>query len=1323
LLERPVVVKRPKGSPDARHRQRFLTEARMLARLNHPNITQIYDVLFDQDEGRFYLVMEYVDGKDLAEIVQEGAPLPLDWVLDVAMGTLQALNYAHSQGVVHRDVKPDNIMIADEVKLTDFGLADLRSILEQGSPILAGTPAYMAPEQIEGRAVDGRADLYALGVILFELISGGRLPFENTGHFEMLDAHLSIDPPPVSQFAPSAPPLLEQIIRRLLAKDPEERYPSAQAVIEALGSIHIGRPPAFLEDLEERTSHDGPVFVARQRELARLDQYLAAAFEGHGQVVFVTGEAGRGKTTLLTEFARRAQKTRSELMVASGNCNAYSGVGDPYLPFRDVMDMLSGDVERAWAAGVITRDHARRLWGLVPFTAGALADQGPDLIDVFVSGSGLFKRATTAGFAAAAGSVDWVRQLQDLAKRERPVPGDLEQPQLFEQYTQVLRTLAAQRPLLLILDDLQWADTASINLLFHLGRRVGDSRILILGAYRPSEVALGRPFADRGQEEQHPLKPVINEFRRLFGDTQLDLRQATPAEDRDFVDVLLDTEPNCLDEAFRQALFRHTQGQPLFTVELIREMQERGDLVHNEQGQWVARPSLAWDVLPARVEAVIEGRISRLEPTLREILSVASVEGEDFTVQVVARIQEMSERRLLRRLSQELEKRHRLVVEREELLVGRQRLPRFRFRHALFQQYLYTQLSLGERRLLHGEIATLLEELFAGRIHQITVRLAHHYTEAGEGEKAIDYLLQAGDRARDLYAHQEAIDHYRQALVFLKEAGEYERAARTLMKLGLTYHTAFQFRHARQAYQEGFTLWQRAAEQKLATPPLPAPHALRVNAVEPTTLDLSVADNTRSREVIGQLYSGLVALSPEMDVVPDVARSWEVSEGGRGYVFHLRDNVRWSDGRPVTAADFEFAWKRVLDPAVASPMAGLLYDIKGARAFHQGEGERDNVGVWALDEHTLMVELEGPTGYFLQLLANIICYPLPRHVLEAFGEATAANSAEPWTAVGKIVTNGPFQLAAWRRGESMVLTRNPNYHGRCRGNIQRVELSLRSEDWPTILDHYEADELDVVHLLLPVVDQARQRHPGEYISGPLLFTWYVAFNTSRPPFDNPSVRRAFVLATNLEAGLELILSGYEAPATGGFVPPGMPGHVPAIGLPYDPEGAQQLLVEAGYPKGHGLPPLELLLPQDWEAVAKYLAVQWRETLGVEISWETLGFAARLDKVDRDPPPLFVAGWSADYPDPDNFLRASSLWTHTRWWSEAYHKQVEEARRLMDQGKRITLYRQADRLLIEDAVLMPLCYGRVHILVKPWVRNLPIAALEGWFWKDVIIDPH
>ncbi|NIO68072.1 MAG: hypothetical protein GTN71_03175, partial [Anaerolineae bacterium] len=597
--------------------------------------------------------------------------------------------------------------------------------------------------------------------------------------------------------------------------------------------------------------------------------------------------------------------------------------------------------------------------------------------------------------------------------------------------------------------------------------------------------------------------------------------------------------------------------------------------------------------------------------------------------------------------------------------------------------------------------------------------IADHLELAGRSAEATNYLLQAGDRARGLYAHQEAIGSYRRALALLKEQGEHERAARTLMKLGLTYHTAFDFQQARQAYEEGFALWQRAGEIQEGVPPPPAPHALRVVwQTPPTTLDPTIPGDIYSLAVIDQLFSGLLELTPEMDVVPEVAQSWEMVEGGRKYVFHLRDDVRWSDGTPVTAEDFEYAWKRVLDPATRSPVASLLYDVKGARAFHQGDASApDSVGVRALDEVTLVVELEEPTGYFLHLLAHNATYPVPRHVVEAHGEA--------WTEPGNIVTNGPFRLESWQRGESMVLARNPDYHGRFRGNVQWVELPFGER--LAGLEMYEADSLDIFFiddLSAPERDRAWQRHAGEYISAPSLQTSYVGFDVSRPPFDDPRVRRAFALAADKETLVDVVLRGYAAPALGGFIPPGMPGHSAGIGLPYDPDQARQLLAEAGYPDGDGFPVVEALTGRgDLVLQSEYLQAQWRENLGVEITWETMEPGMFLDQLRREPSHVFLLGWSADYPDPDNFLRASPIRHDTRWQNETYDRLVEEARRVMEQEERMKLYQQADRILVEEAVILPLLHRRFHLLVKPWVSKFPTSAIKEWFWKDVIIEPH
>jgi predicted ATPase len=293
FLDRPVALKCPRATDDPIRRERILVEARMLARLNHPHITQIYDAFFDEDEDNLYLVIEFVDGKDLSDIIGAGTPLPLDIVLEIALGILEALSYAHQQGLVHRDIKAANVMIGDDVKLTDFGLATLRSILQKGAGFMAGTPAYMAPEQIEGRAIDGRADLYALGVLLFEMITGGRLPFEYTDQTEMLDAHLHANPPLVSQFAPAVPSQLEELVSRLLAKAPEDRFPSAEAVMEALQAVQVA--PAVGNLPLQLTP-----FVGREEEVAQIQERLR---DPACRLLTLVGLGGSGKTRLALEAA------------------------------------------------------------------------------------------------------------------------------------------------------------------------------------------------------------------------------------------------------------------------------------------------------------------------------------------------------------------------------------------------------------------------------------------------------------------------------------------------------------------------------------------------------------------------------------------------------------------------------------------------------------------------------------------------------------------------------------------------------------------------------------------------------------------------------------------------------------------------------------------------------------------------------------------------------------------------------------------------------------------------------------------------------------
>ncbi|MBN1874696.1 MAG: AAA family ATPase [Anaerolineae bacterium] len=569
----------------------------------------------------------------------------------------------------------------------------------------------------------------------------------------------------------------------------------------SLGSS-ISCPPTFLA---REVVSETPVFVAREPELAWLDTALDAALMGHGRVVFVTGEAGQGKTALIQAFVARALARVPNLVVADGHCNAYIGVGDPYLPFREIMEMFTVDIEAQYTAGAITKTHAQRLWNVFPLMVQCLVTEGLELIGTFVSGLPLLRRAV----ACIRGNVNWLDRLRARIDAKASVAGHLQQETLFAQFTTVLQMIARQVPLLLIIDDMQWADLGSIGLLFHLGRRLKGCRILLVGAYRSEEVALGR------NGTRHPLEAVVHELQQIGGDILIDLEDT---DNEYFVQALLDSEPHCLGNEFRNKLYQQTEGHPLFTLELLRGMQERGNLIQNAKGQWSEGPVLDWDTLPVRVEAAIAERIHRLPARLQEILCAASVEGEVFTAEVVARVQQTDLHDLVTCLSNTLGHRHHLVRAEGFQQVNGQRLLRYRFQHILFQKYLYDSLDEVELGHLHSSVGSEIETLFKEHTEDVAIQLARHFQAAGLSIKAVYYLHQAAEGAIRLSAYEEAVAHLNKGLELLKmlpgNAARAQQELNTLSALGsaLTAIKGYASPEVEQTYNRARELCEQIGE-------------------------------------------------------------------------------------------------------------------------------------------------------------------------------------------------------------------------------------------------------------------------------------------------------------------------------------------------------------------------------------------------------------------------------------------------------------------------------------------------------------------------------
>jgi len=531
----------------------------------------------------------------------------------------------------------------------------------------------------------------------------------------------------------------------------------------------VSRQPQLQRTLSTLSSMASPQrFVGREAEMARLVHFLDAALSGEPQVAFVTGEAGSGKSTLAATFGRKVLASHKGVVVVRGESNAIVGRDDPFLPFRDILLALIGRDESMHLGSVMGEEYARQLLCLAPAAIPLLIQSAPDVIHALGLASALAMQVE-AFLPRSARTQSLLQELNQLRKAADESIAPRSQSRSFTQFVQVFEEIATQSPLLVILDDLQWADANSLSLLFHLGRRLHGSRIFLLGIFRNEDV-LAPGYETQGPGDQgHPLPLVVRELQRQRGDIVIDLDECSAIG---FVNAYLDAEPNRLGEGFRRRLSDCTGGNPLFVVELLRSLEEQGLLFKDREGCWRDREGIGWERVPPRVEAIIAKRMDRLPQRWYTLLSVASVAGESFSAELLAESLEWPLSDVLRILAALAAHPRREVQFRGQAWVGERMISHYRFRHVLFQSYLYERLTESEKSIWHGKIGAVLEAHYGSHAEDIAPVLAHHFEAAGQFLKAVHYYQLAGLRAMSRFAPVESLALYTRGQALLQQMPE-----------------------------------------------------------------------------------------------------------------------------------------------------------------------------------------------------------------------------------------------------------------------------------------------------------------------------------------------------------------------------------------------------------------------------------------------------------------------------------------------------------------------------------------------------------------------
>jgi serine/threonine protein kinase/ABC-type transport system substrate-binding protein len=1307
LLERDVAVKLiPPGVLDADSNERFRREARVLARLDHPGIVGIYD--FGAHDDALFYVMPLVRGQNLREMMA-GAPLTLGEILEIGRQIALALHYSHAAGIIHRDIKPENVMVSRDsdgppsVRVADFGLAVVqRQHRLTGSGLVVGTLSYLAPEQLLRHEIDFSTDLYALGVVLYELLTGGT-PFSGS-IASLMYSVVNVTPARPAELGVSLPAEIESLVMQCLERDRRRRPPSAAVLAETLKSCmsQVRDRDALSQPHRASSSrtiaHPGPPLIGRQKELSLLHDHLTASAT-EASFMLIGGPAGIGKSRLIDEVERLASM-RGVLILRS----AIAGM-EHSLPYAGLCRLIE--------------EHLR-LRG-----AADLSDLAPELVQRFPL-------------------LMEVPELRAHARAAPPLP-ITDRLSVFDALARAFIRIATAQPVMIVIEDLHAGDI-SVEALGHIGARLTAVPVFLVGTYRSDEI-----------DRAHPMTSLIEACRKSRHGALLELGPLTLDAHRQLVAALVGSE-RIEDEALLRT-FEATEGHPLFATELVRSLMESHELVKAESGVWrlASDAAISAESLPATIQQAVERRLERLSNRHRDLLSAAAVAGRFFTADELAHLlQEPASQ-----LDVDLDELLALGYLREE---RSGRGDRFAFAGRVVCDVLYAGVTRRRRRALHRAMAEYLEARNAANLERVRPRLLHHYARADVPEKVVEYGLAHARASLASFSTQDAITAARQALEFAEEDALPRAEARAL--LGEALHRAGRTDEALPELEAAVRLLEQIGEstrahdvaasaaemawgrQKISETRQWVDKALslthddsgrlesllslgaaaanlrgdfeaarqylsRVESLRPcqasaqhgersgtlqiafafplADIDPANAAFTWQAEVAALLFDSLMEVDASARIVPLLAESVESEDGERSLRTRLRDGVEFHDGRPCTAEDVRYTFEHFLrSTASPRPSRALLDNIVGADRFANGETS-ELVGIEIVSSHELVMRFVEP----LPAVAAMLSYRGMGIVPRGF-----ASTALDWRS--GFAGTGPFRLVRFEPRRRLEMEANPRYWRAAWPRVERLLIALNVPP-SEIAAGFRTGRFSLAFELTPD-DHDRLRHDRElgsrYAATPTLATAFVAMNSRRGPMRSRELREELRAAIPI-AQLVENLGTLAIPARGLF-PPGLLGGGP--GPKREPRQASTRTLRYEPLRAGAFS----IFATSFSDCARD-AVTAIERAGIQANLTVSSEARRLaGDTTFD---FYFGRYYCDYPDSDGFGYGL---LHSRHGLLGEICGSEDIDRLLERGRHETntrirheIYRELERLIEDEALIVPLFHPQAFCFARPEVESFSV----------------